>query len=591
MRGLKPRTMKLPLLAVLAVCAVACKKGEPGVDANKAAAKPDSKVGTPTSSAAGGAVPAAGVVSECPKSLGGSENLNRVISKDCGVVPVTEDYYVDGGSLTLEAGASLSFKEGVGLYIGSTAPARLIVKGTADSPVVLTAAGDRAAGAWRGVSLSAKAARSVLEGLVIEYAGTDEGALFIDAEEVTLKGLKLRDAKGTGLLVGDAAGFTAFADNEFKKLGRPAAIDIPARAVAGLGVGNRFDPNAHVLVRGGSLARSAKWQNPGAPLVLSGEVYVDGEAGQRAVLELVPGLELRFTEAAALQIGSSGLGGLNARGTAEAAITFTAHERREPGGWRGVGVHGQGEANIERALFEFGGKAEGDGVLFVMNAGSLALSSTTFRGDVLGVSLADGAKLKSFADNTFVATPVAVALAPEHIGGLGEGNAYDRDSKIKSRGGAVKGKATWSAQGATIELAGEVYVDEGELSIDEGVALLAGPDAQLTIGSSARGTLRVRGTVASPVTIGPAEAERATWRGIALAGNARANVLENLVLTGASNDSAVQVDGEVDAQLTGVTCSKCSGAVVGWSCGAKVTSSQVLATDGTPRLESKPEGC
>ena len=286
----------------------------------------------------------------------------------------------------------------------------------------------------------------------------------------------------------------------------------PAPAVAGLGGGNRFDPGAHVLVRGGTVARSAKWQSPGAPLVLAGEVYVDGEAGQRATLELVPGLELRFTEAGALLIGYYSLAGLNARGTAEAAITFTAHERREAGGWRGVGVHGQGEANIERALFEFGGKAADEGALFV-RGGSLSLTGTTFRSDVIGVSLDDAAKLTAFADNTFVATPVALALAPEHIGGLGEGNAYDRDSRIKSRGGAVKGKATWRAQGATLELAGEVYVDEGELSIDAGVALLAGPDAQLTIGSSARGTLRVRGTVASPVTIGPAETERATWRG------------------------------------------------------------------------------
>jgi len=586
------------LLAVFALCAVACQKPADGKSDAKdakagggAAAGDAAADGTAGGSAAGGAVQAAGVVTECPKSLGGSDQLHRVISKDCGVVPVTEDYYVDGGSLTLEAGASLSFKDGVGMFVGYYEPARLIVKGSAESPVVLTAAGDKAAGAWRGVSLNANADRSVVEGLVIEFAGNDESALFVDAEDVTLKGVKIRDVKGTGLLVGDAAGFAAFADNDFKKLGRPAAIDMPARAVAGLGGGNRFDPKAHVLVRGGQVVRSAKWQNPGAPLVLAGEVYVDGEAGQRAVLELVPGLELRFTEAAALLIGYSGLGGLNARGTAEAAITFTAHERREPGGWRGVGVLAQGEANIERALFEFGGKAEDDGALFVQSGGALSLKSTTFRGDVIGVSLADSAKLTAFADNTFVSTPLAVTLTPAQIGELGEGNAYDRDSKIRSSGGAVKGKATWHAQGATIELAGEVFIDEGELAIDPGVVLLAGPDAQLTIGSQARATLRIRGTVASPVTIGPVDAERGTWRGIALAANARANGLENLVLTGASNDAAVQVDGEVDAQLTGVTCSKCSGAVIGWSCGAKVTSSQVLATDGTPKLETRPEGC
>ena len=583
--------MMLRPLAVFALCAVACQKpGDAKVDA-KADAKASGEAGVAGagSSAAGGAVQAAGVVTECPKSLGGSDKLHRVISKDCGVIPVTEDYYVDGGSLTLEAGASLSFKDGVGLFIGYYEPAKLIVKGSAASPVVLTAAGDQAAGAWRGVSLNANADRSVVEGLVIEYAGNDESALFVDAEEVTLRGVKIRDAKGTGLLVSDAASFAAFADNEFKKLGRPAAIDVPAPAVAGLGGGNRFDPGAHVLVRGGTVARSAKWQSPGAPLVLAGEVYVDGEAGQRATLELAPGLELRFTEAGALLIGYYSLAGLNARGTAEAAITFTAHERREAGGWRGVGVHAQGEATIERALFEFGGKAADEGALFV-RGGSLSLTGTTFRSDVIGVSLDESAKLTAFADNTFVATSTAITLTPGQIAGLGEGNAYDRDSKIRSAGGGVKGKATWHAQGAAIELTGEVYVDDGELSIEPGVALLAGPDAQLTIGASTRGTLQIRGTVDSPVTIGPAEAGR-TWRGISLAGSARANVLEHLVITGAGNDAAIQVEGEVDAKLSGVTCSKCSGAVVGWRCGAKVTSSQVLATDGTPKLELKPEGC
>jgi hypothetical protein len=575
--------MMLRLLAGSALCAVACQKP---VDAEV-----EVKTGAGEAGKAASAVPAGGVtiIKECPKALGGSDKAHRVISKDCGAVPVTEDLYVDGGSLTLEAGASLSFKDGVGLFVGYYEPAKLIIKGTAGSPVVLTAAGDRAAGAWRGVSLNAHADRSVLEGLVIEYAGTDESALFVDAEDVTLTGVKIRDAKGTGLLVGDTASFAAFGDNELKKLGNLAAIDVPARVVAGLGVGNRFDPGGHVLVRGGRIDKHAKWHNPGAPLVLAGEVYVDGEAGQRATLELVPGLELRFTEGGSLMIGAHSLGGLNARGTAQDAVTFTAHERRSAGGWRGVGVFAQGEASVERALFEFGGKAEGEGALFVQG-GALSLKGTTFRSDVIGVSLDEAAKLTAFADNTFVSTPIAVSLTPAQIAGLGEGNAYDRDSKIRSAGGGVKGEATWHAQGAAIELTGEVFVDEGELSIESGVTVLAGPDAQLTVGASGRATLKIRGTVDSPVTFGPADAGRG-WRGIALAASARANVLEQLVITGARNDAAIQVEGEVDAQLSGVTCSKCGGAVVGWGCGAKVTSSQVLATDGTPRLERRPEGC
>lgn len=584
--------MKRRLFAVFALCAVACQKpGDGKVEVKDGGAGGAANAGagaTAVQSAAGGEVQAAATVTACPQSLGGTDKLHRVISKDCGVVPVTEDYYIDGGSLTLEAGASLSFKDGVGLFVGYYEPARLIVKGSAAEPVVLTAAGDRAPGAWRGVSLNSHAARSALAGLVIEFAGTDESALFVDAEDITIRELTIRDAKGAGLLISDTAGFAELAALTFKKLGRPAAIDLPARAVAALGGGHHFDAGAQVQVRGGTVARGGKWQPPGAPLLIAGEVNVDGEGGQRATLELAPGLELRFTEAGALTVGYYSLAGLTAAGTAEAPITFTAHERRERGGWRGVGVHAQGEAKIEHALFEYGGKVADEGALQV-RGGALTVNHTTFRNDAIGVSLDDGAKLQGFAHNTFVATPVAAVLPAGALAGLGEGNAYDRDSKIRCPGGDVKGKATWHAQGAAIELGGEVRVEGGELVIEPGVALLAAADVQLTVGFYERASLRIAGTAASPVTIGAAEG--GNWRGISLASQAHTNVLEHLVLTGASNEAAIQVEREVDARLTGVTCSKCSGAVVGWGCGAKVTSAQVLATDGTPKIEARPEGC
>ena len=53
----------------------------------------------------------------------------------------------------------------------------------------------------------------------------------------------------------------------------------------------------------------------------------------------------------------------------------------------------------------------------------------------------------------------------------------------------------------------------------------------------------------------------------------------------------IDVAGGADAKLSGVTCSRCKNAVVGWACGATVTSSQVLAADGTPAVDVRPSGC
>ncbi len=530
-----------------------------------------------------------GKITVCPQSLGGSERVHRVISRDCGVVPVTEDYRVDAGSLTLEAGASLSFKDGAGLYVGTSDPATLVVQGTVQAPVIFTAAGDKVAGVWHGVSLAGGADGSRLEHLVIEYAGDEAGALYVDAEQVTLAGVKIRETRGPALVIGEAGGFAAFTGNEMKKIGSKNAIDAPPRAIGGLGGGNRFDPGAQIKVRAGTVDTSARWQSIGAALLVDGAVHIDGKDGQRAQLELAPGLELRFTGAGSIDVGSVAPGALLAKGSAQEPIVLTANDRRVPAGWRGVVVHPQGEATLEQVVFELAGKDELLGALAI-RGGLLSLTSTTFRNDRVGVTVDAAARLPVFTDNTFVATPIAVALPAALVAALGEGNAFDRDSKIVTPGGAVSGKVTWLAQGVPIELAGNVDVDGGELTLEAGVALLVATGARLTIGASQAAALHVAGTSESPVTIGPT-VPGAHWPGLMLASQARGNTLANLVLTSVSAAAAIEVAGEADVDLRGVTCSMCTGAVVGWACGAKVTSSQVLAADGTPAIDRKPEGC
>lgn len=560
------------------------KKGDAGASGGSAGATAGSNP-----NAAGAEPTPVGAITECPKSLGGSEKQHRVISKACGVVPVTDDLAIDGGSLTLEAGASLAFKDGVGITVGYYEPAKLIVKGTAEEPVVFTSAGDKSAGVWRGVTLHANSARSAVQGLVIEFAGAnDEPALLVLGPDITLTGSKIRDAK-TGVVVQGEGSFAAFTGNEFKKIGLPAAIDVPAGAVGGLGTGNKFDAGGFVVVRGGSgVRKSATWQLVGAPLVIAEDVGVDGDKGQKTTLELVAGQELKFSASAALNVGYYETAAVVAKGTAEAAVTFTAQDKREAGGWHGLRVHAQGELALDHAALEFGG-ADDAGVI-VLSGGSLALTASTLRSDAIGVTANADSKITAFADNKFVATPLAVQVPASLVGSLGEGNAFDRDAKIKVEGNQVKGKATWRAQSVPLELVSEVGV-EGELTLDAGLALLAGPDSGITVGYYGTAALVAKGTAASPVTIGPADTAKGTWPGIVLHANATGNAFENLVLTGAANANAIDAKARTNAKLSGVTCSKCAGAVVGWECGATVTSSQVLAADGTPKIDAKPEGC
>src|SRR5262249_37793694 len=157
----------------------------------------------PVHTAEGEAPTATAQVADCPKSLAGHEEVARTIKKECGPVPITADYSNDGG-LTLEAGAVLKVAEGAEIDIGYNKPAKLIVKGTDKEPVLITSAGDAVPGSWKTLAIYKNAARSRIEGLVVENAGSsgeNGGALYIDAPDVTLKGSTIRNAKAVGLYV------------------------------------------------------------------------------------------------------------------------------------------------------------------------------------------------------------------------------------------------------------------------------------------------------------------------------------------------------------------------------------------------------
>lgn len=585
--GLKPAPMsRLARFAVLLLSTAACGKTEgPKPDA-KVDAKATGAAAQAGGSAAGAATSAATRVSECPRSLGGAEtNIERVISRDCGPVTVVEDYRIDGGSLTLEAGAILQFKDGAGLVVGANDSAKLIVAGTPAEPVTFTSATDKAAGAWRGIELWDKAARSQIAGAVVEFAGDDARAVLVAAPEVTITGTTIRDTRGPALKIEGEGSLAAFADNTLRKLGSKTAIEAAPAAVAGLAGGSRFDGGAVIHVGGGDLGKPTTWPNPGVPLLVTEELRLDAAGAERATLTLSPGTELRFAPEGRLAFGGGADGGLVAHGTADAPITFTAAERREPGGWGGLRVWARGDADLQHAAFEFGGADDGGALL--IEHGKLSLAQVTFRSNKAGVVLRGEAKVRAFADNRFAATPQAIQLPAPLVGALGEGNGFDADARIIVESGDVTGKTTWIAQGAPLELAGEVRVD-AELTLDAGLRVLARPEAQLAVGGSGTGTLLARGTLDAPIQLG---ATAGVWGGIKLYGRSVGNILQHVVLSQTGDEPGVWVDGGGEARLDNVTCSKCKAAVVGWACGAKVSQSAVLATDGTPAIDARPEGC
>jgi hypothetical protein len=591
---------KIALCAGIAALAFACKKGPTTatLDAGSTAAvaTPPPATGTapatpPPATAAGGEVGSLPAVNDCPKSLGGNEEVARTIKKECGPITVTSSYYVDG-SLTLEAGAQLKFQDGAELAVGYSKPAKLMVKGTAEDPVILTAAGDAVPGSWKGVRLYAKADRSQLVGLVIEHAGDDRGALFIGAEDVVVKGGAVRSAKEIGLFIDNQGSVSELSGVTFEKTGGPA-LSVTAGTVGGLGAGNTFEAGAFIEVRGGEVQKSTKWQNPGAPLQVTQDLYVQGKNNVRAVLEIQPGVELRFGDGVEMAVGYASAGSVTAVGTAEQPVTFTSSSEKAPGAWPGLMVYRQGEGKFENVVFEAGGDDENRAALWVQAEAALTVKGATFKGNRTGLSAERGARLKGVSASSFEGSEKkAMSIAPNELGMVAADNKFGENERIEILGGEVETSQTWNALPAVLEVQQDVQVSKrSTLTLAPGLELRFRDGAELGVGYTDESSLKAVGTAEAPIKLRGAREESGAWTGVVVYSMARDVVLEHVMVAHTGGDAGVNVRGDATVKATDVSCEKCAGGVLKWECPSKVTAAEIKAGEGTPAAEIKPEGC
>lgn len=544
--------------------------------------------GDPAPASGDGSGEAGQVPADCPASLSGKETADRVIATACGTIEVAGNYSIDGVTLTIEPGVTLSFKDDAMLSVGYFDTAKLEIKGTKEQPVTFTSSGDDVAGVWKGVRLHGKANRSSLEGLVIEYAGGDRGgALKIDASDVEVRGSTIRHSKNAGVVIDGKGSLAEFSGNAFEDVGEVAMRVTPA--VAGqIGEGNQFG-EATVHVMGGKLDADSSWKAIGAAFDVVGLVNVDGAEGTRATLTLEPGATLRFDAEGGFRVGYFALGGLEAVGKPDAPIVLTAHEKQEPGSWGGVQIHGKGEGVLEHVKLEYGGESARQGVLFARNGSKVSVQHCTFSSNEHGVVL-DGREpeLAKFDGNTFEDTPLALEMPARSVGVLGGENTYTGDPRIVITGGTVDQDATWKPQkGAVVVLDKPIHVS-ATLEVEAGYVLHMADGARITVGQFDNGSLRLQGTEDAPVKVVGVRDDAGSWGSIVFQGKAGGNVLENVVIRNAGGKAGVEFLRNADGKVTNLTCEKCEVAAVTWHRDARVETSGIKAAEGTPKAESKP---
>jgi len=535
--------------------------------------------------AAGGAVQDLPIVTDCPKSLGGTEKVARTIKKACGPITVTETLVIDG-SLTLEAGVVLKFQPDTELVVGYHGAAKLIIQGgdAPDQRVLLTSAGDQAAGVWKGISLDEGADRSQITGLDLEYAGAPDGAALRlhDVTDVTLTKSTIKHAKTHGIATRGKVTFAQCAGNELDDVGK-LAISVEPSTVGSLGSGHKLGPDAVIEIREGTVDSDATWPNLGVPYQISATVYVES---QGAMALTIAGATLVFATDAELIVGYHARGKLKITGPA----VLTSIDGK-PGTWRGLRIDDRGEATIEGATFSSGGSAD-SGVLTVKRSGKVTLGEVTFKDNTRGLWVDDQGGLTAPKPLTFRGNERAAHLSATGLGALTAANVYDDGQIIEIVGGELRADTTWLTQAkAAVQVLDDVMVEGGfTLTISAGGTYLWKPGTGVTVGYHGPGSLKIAGRADAPVVLGT-QVKGEPWKGIDLDTSARSTELAHVQLADVGGEAGVIAKNGAAGKLDHVSCARCA-ATVAPACGAKLdTSAAVTAGAETKVAIVKPTGC
>ncbi|MCA9689958.1 MAG: hypothetical protein R3A51_21750 [Nannocystaceae bacterium] len=532
-------------------------------------------------------------VRSCPATLEAPEQLNRTISQGCGVVRVRAGYRLEGGSLTLEPGVTLAFEPDAGLVLGTGEKARLVIAGTAEAPVLLTAAEGSAPGSWPGIWLYPGAEGSRIEHAVIERAGhVERSAVHVEAAKVIIEHTRLRAIAGLAVHVSGDGSLERFDHNAVEDYRAPVVMLMPPDSAAAIGPDNELPAGATVNLLRGFVRESGRWRDIGAPFVVDDLIDVAGHEGAPAVLSIDPGVELRFGSVGYINVGYYKPGEIRAEGTADAPVRFTSATTREPGAWKGVRLYRHARGVFRHAIFEYGAQDAGRGVLFANSEASLTVESCQFTANKSGVRLLGSTlTIPSFAGNRFEDTPQPVNLTPQILGGLAGDNDYGGQRVIVNEGRITRDTRWRASAGADYELRGTVSILGATLEIEAGAQLVVRDGFRIDVGERRMGppaSLQLRGAPGRPITFTGLSDKRGSWDSIVIHPYARGSVLEHVALSNAGGEAAVEVLAGGEATVKDLSCARCYSPALTWACEAQVTHARVEALDGTPAGAEAP---
>jgi hypothetical protein len=357
---------------------------------------------------------------------------------------VQDTVKVEGPShpvLTIEPGAIVRFAAQTGLSIGVDGPGSLRAEGTADRIIQFLANSELPSpGFWRSIDfgfqsgLDSKLTYSQLSHcgntiqgdqrapcIFIAGDGSGNGARPVLADVTIAQGARV------GVSVGSGGGFGSGSARVSVVNGRSFPFSVEADAVGTLPRGGMLTDNTNNLVEvsGGMVLESQTWPDLGVPYLISSDVKVAGPGSP--VLTLEAGVTLRLEAGVAFKVGEEHPGALQAVGTEQKPITFTAHSAvPEPGFWTGLFFYPQAlrTSRLTHAVVEYAGGYNGlhykGNVMILADRGPIVTSSQLRHSGQCGIvryQWDDLAFSTDFTDaalgNTFQDIPGSAQCGPE----------------------------------------------------------------------------------------------------------------------------------------------------------------------------------
>ncbi len=262
---------------------------------------------------------------------------------------------IDGGSVSIAAGATLEFAAGSGLSVTND-NASLVVVGEDGNPVTLTGAQTNP-GFWRGLLFDSANASNELSYAIVEYAGSDSWTVTASSANVavdsnafaTISNCTIRDGDGYGLYAEASSDLTGFSSNTITANDTPASLYTTLLGYLDSVSTYSGNTNDFVYVQDAVVGSDTTIPAIDVPYRLDGTHDIDGGS-----VSIAAGATLEFKADSGLSVTNNNAS-IVAVGTDTAPITFTGTQA-SAGHWRGLLFDSSNALNrLEYVVVEFGG--------------------------------------------------------------------------------------------------------------------------------------------------------------------------------------------------------------------------------------------